>query len=391
MSSLLSENAAFDLMGADDPAKGMAAKIAQMKAGMKMATAKNDEHRAEKIKEMDVKENKGPLKIGDRVIVKDGGHFDGQHGTVADLWDEETQKYPIDLDLVHPEHGCTVSLTSDAVEAEAAIPGSAEEKRAKLQDHGCFADNDSALIMFILQTLRAGLTGAGETDARKLANSTWQFWASQEGLAEGKKEGIYESAKKYVTDNLTQEEAVQAIEKMGISKEALADAMSSPQAVGGWSVRVSGKFYVYGAGSQGTYVAPVTNPRQIYCVAGIHMPLAVTIREKLPPCPTPPQINLTLLPWYGRIVADTIQSTIAPNRVELATPQMAQELIDFNFLAAHEGRVISRLTQLEVEGGAGTNGVPFKPFATNNPVPQKTAMSNNAIADMINESIPEPQ
>ena len=57
MSSLLSENAAFDLMGAEDPAKGIAAKIAQMKAGMKMATAKNDEHRAEKIKEMDVKEN----------------------------------------------------------------------------------------------------------------------------------------------------------------------------------------------------------------------------------------------------------------------------------------------------------------------------------------------
>jgi hypothetical protein len=56
-----------------------------------------------------------------------------------------------------------------------------------------------------------------------------------------------------------------------------------------------------------------------------------------------------------------LMTTTGNNQVELATPQLAAELVTACKLAQHEGRVISRLAQLEVEGGS-KEGLPYRPF-----------------------------
>ena len=95
--------------------------------------------------------------------------------------------------------------------------------------------------------------------------------------------------------------------RQGMRRDRLAYAVRSPLAFGGWGrAAFRAEFYVYGAGAGGTYVSPVANVRQVYCVAGMGYPLAVTVRRFLGDCPRPPIVRMTLVPWFGRIVADPV-------------------------------------------------------------------------------------
>ena len=364
---------AEDEGGEDKEAKAAAAKKATAAAAKAAVSGKQftvpekrAQMREEAVKAMEEakksipkKVDEGPLKIGDRVIVKNGGGFDGRHGTVADLWNKESEEYPIDLDLIHPEMGGSVSLRAADVEKEPAIPDSLEEKRAALEK-GVLGAEDAKNISFISTTMRTSVSQSanGEKDPKKLSNILWSAWIIKSKDKED--EGIYPSLKKYMTEQIVADGKVEELEKLGLNHEKIADAMTNPLGVGSWNVRVSGEFWLVGANPTGSLVVPVTNPRVVYAVVGLQMPLAVQVMRSAQ-CPRPPKVNLTLLPWFGRIVFDPVVSTTVPGRFEVSTPEQAAALVRAVHVAEVEGRVISRFAQLEVEKGS-REGVPFKPF-----------------------------
>ena len=322
--------------------------------------------------------NDGPYNIGDRIVLKslvsdNAKELNGRHGVIADLWDKKTERYPIDLDLLDSNRTTPLSVKVTNLERESPIPNQdddgnednnddddddKEKKRAKVVN-GCLLETEARTVSFIFNALRGSIqnTLKGEKDPMKLAAFGWQFWDQGSG------KGVYPSLKEFLTKGILSMNKLEDLEKQLNSNnprgayQKVTRAMSSPLAVGSWNVRIEGQFWIVGMSPEGTLVIPVSNPRQVYNVLGYKAPLGAQGKF-----PRPPKFYLTLLPWYGRLIHDPmLMTTTGTNQVELASPQLAMELINSCKLAKEEGRVVDRLAQLEVEGGSKV-GLPFQPF-----------------------------
>ena len=320
-----------------------------------------------------VKKQAGPYKIGDRVILQDlksATELNGRHGTIADTWDsDESQRYPVDLDLYDPRKGGAVSVKVSNLQKEPSIPKELDDKRAPV-DKGVLSEEHGRAVSFICSTMRSSVASslvakAGQPgvmpDPKQVAQFCWTFWKTPNG------KGVYPSLVEYLTREILVENKLEDLEKQlnpenpKGSYKLIKDAMTDPLAVASWNVRISGEFWIIGGNADGTIVVPACNSRAVYCVAGLKLPLAVQIMQQTK-VPRPPKFNLTLLPWYGRLVHDPfISTTTNGERIEVATPQKTQELMRAVQIATAEKRIISRLSQLEVEGGS-SEGIPFVPF-----------------------------
>jgi len=310
--------------------------------------------------------NEGPFSIGDRVVLRNlqsAKELNGRHGIIADLWDKSTERYPVDLDLYDPRRGGAISVKATNMVKEPPVSAENEESRAPV-DKGVLSEQHGRAVSFVCSSMRQSVANTVKsTDPKKIANFCWMFWRTPNN------KGVYPSLSKYLLDDITKDNTVDEIEKQlnptqpKGSYDLIRNAMTSTRAVRGWNVRVTGEFWIIGGNSDGTLVIPTCNTRTVYCVAGLRLPLAVQIMQQTK-CPRPPKFNLTLLPWFGRLVHDPfISTTSGTDRVEVASPLLTSQLMQSSRLAEAEGRIIKSLAQLEVPGGS-TDGVPFVPFGT---------------------------
>jgi len=303
------------------------------------------------------KVNDGPFNIGDRIILKNlvsAKDLNGRHGVIADLWDKKTQRYPIDLDLIDSTRSSPLSVKAGNMTKEPAFE--IEERAAAAK--GCLEESEARAASFIFSALRGSLMNSlkGENDPQRLNAFCWKFWKTLDG-------GIYPPLREFLTKGILAKNKLEDLEKQLNAENPrgayakVSNAMSSELAVASWNVRIEGTFWIVGIGPEGTLVVPANNTRQVYCVLGLKVPLGAQGKF-----PRPPKFYLTLLPWYGRLIHHPmIVTTTGGNQVELASPKLAAELVAACKLATDENRVVSRLAQLEVEGGS-KEGVAFQPF-----------------------------
>ena len=359
---------------------------ARLEAAQKLMAAKAQEAAEAKAagqQQVPQKVQAGPYKIGDRVVLQNlqsATDLNGRHGTIADTWESaESQRYPVDLDLYDPRKGGAVAVQVSNLTKEADITAEFEEGRAPVSN-GVLSEEHGRAVSFLHSTMRQSvvkslLTRAGGTDDSKrqkqitgndpkqVAQFCWTFWKTPNG------KGVYPSLVQYLTRDILVTNKLEDLEKQlnpasprGAYK-LIRDATTDRRAVASWDQRISGEFWIMGGNAQGTIVVPACNSRAVYCVAGLKLPLAVQIMQQTK-VPRPPKFNLTLLPWYGRLVHDPFLSTTAPDggRIEVASPQKTQELMRAVQIATAEKRVVYRLRQAEVEGGSACRGLPFVPF-----------------------------
>lgn len=306
------------------------------------------------------KVNEGPYNIGDRVILKNlvsAPELNGRHGVIADLWDKKTQRYPIDLDLLDATKKSPLSVKVGNLAKEPPIETSEKERAVAVK--ACLEESEARAASFIFSALRGSLQNSlkGEKDPQKLAAFGWKFWKTPDG------QGVYPSLKEFLTKGILLQNKLEDLEKQLNAENPkgayakVSKAMTSELTVASWHCRIGGAFWIVGIGPEGTLIVPESNTRQVYCVLGFKMPLGAQGQF-----PRPPKFFLTLLPWYGRIIHDPmLMTTTGNNQVELANPQLAAELVVACKLATQEGRVVTRLAQLEVEGGSKV-GLPYIPF-----------------------------
>mmetsp|Transcript_20395 Transcript_20395/g.30269 ORF Transcript_20395/g.30269 Transcript_20395/m.30269 type:complete len:582 (+) Transcript_20395:39-1784(+) len=341
--------------------------------------------------------NSGPFKIGQRIVLQellkeegdDLSKYNGRHGHIADVWDGTT--YPIDLDLPLSSKPTTATTTDDDkttnnnnkplrikvanLREEGELINIPDPPGRIAVNSGCLPEDHGRICAFLFKTLRSVAEGVihnnpqkkkkfAETAAEKKSPFVcWQFW----------KDDVYPAYLEFMTRGILLKAKLADLEQSinpGKPKgtyKTVVDAVKSKHAVASWNVRVEGQFYLVGMGPEGTMVIPVNNLRQVYCVVGYQKPLGALLGNQMP---RPPKVQLTLLPWYGRIIHDTlVSSTSGTNQIELASPPLARQLAASCQAAISEGRIIYRLAQLEVENGS-TEGVPFeKPVFT--PPPQQ--------------------
>ena len=364
-----------------DSARLEAAQKLMAARAQEAAEAKAAKARAAGQQQVPPKVQAGPYKIGDRVVLRNlqsATDLNGRHGTIADTWESaESQRYPVDLDLYDPRRGGAVAVQVANLTKEAAIPAAFEEGRAPVSD-GVLSEEHGRAVSFIHSTMRQSVvksiqTRAGgtedkrqkqiATDPKQVAQFCWTFWKTPNG------KGVYPSLVQYLTREILVTNKLEDLEKQlnpaaprGAYK-LIRDAATDRRAVASWDQRISGEFWIMGGNARGTIVVPACNSRAVYCVAGLKLPLAVQILQQTK-VPRPPKFNLTLLPWYGRLVHDPFLSTTAPDggRIEVASPQKTQELMRAVQIATAERRVVYRLRQAEVEGGSACKGIPFVPF-----------------------------
>lgn len=314
-----------------------------------------------------------PFQIGDRIILQNlvgAAALNGRHGCIASNFDKKTQRYPVDLDLPNRGNNTKGPLTvkENNLSKEPAVAVS--EDMPDLIG-GCLEPKHAKVASFIFHVLRVSCsqTLKGETSSLKLAAFGWQYWKQAgQGGAEG---GVYPSLKTYLTKGILEKQKLADLDKQ-VSEDPekptagayklVTKAMTSTEAVAAWDVRVEGEFYIVGMGPQGTMVVPCHNPRQVYIVAGFQAPLMAIAGGNQQKFPRPPKFHLTLLPWFGVLIHDTfLCTTTGSNQVELASPQLAPQLIELTKRAVAEGRVISCLNQLRAVTPPNLKGIPFMP------------------------------
>lgn len=299
------------------------------------------------------KVNKGPFKIGERIVVS-SGDLKGRHGVIADVWDGKS--YPVDLDLPvisndkvsdQQQQTIKVDILKKEGDALADLPTRADVHQ------GCLDETTGRIAIFMLKTLRSVTDGICTNQLKLKEKSplhSWQYWEKvYPPYLEFLSRGILMKAK--LSDL---EQSIHPQNPKGTYKRVV-EAVKSPQAAKSWNCRIEGQFWLVGMGPEGTMVVPVNNIRQVYCVVGYQKPLGALLGQM----PRPPKVQLTILPWYGRLIHDTlVSSTTGTNQMELASPPLTQQLAASCQAAISEGRVVFRLQQLEATDGS-TEGVPF--------------------------------
>jgi len=364
--------------------------VAAATAAAAAPTQTKPEEKEEPPKPKKVKVNEGPFKIGDRVVLKNlvsAKHLNGRHGVIADVWNKKTERYPVDLDLFDPkpknnknnaQNGKTttgtVAVKSCNIQKEGDVP--ADLFRAPITEQGCLEEAHARAISFVFSSLRNSVATSlrNEKDPNKVAHFGWMFWTN--GPPSGppvngtlpKGPGVYSTLSNFLAKDILLKTDIKTLNEQlnptspDNAYKLVQDAVMDPRAVGGWNVRCHGTFYIAGNTSEGTLLIPVNNTRAVYNVVGLRMPLGSQAFGKYP---RPPKLNLTLVPWYGRIVHDPmIVTTSGTNQVELASPKVAAELKESVALAKEEGRILDRFYQLDVEGGSkeGLSIVPVPPM-----------------------------
>lgn len=323
-----------------------------------------------------------PFQIGDRVVLQKlvgAAELNGRHGVIAAPYDKKTSRYPVDLDLFHNKP-LAVKEGNLAKEGPAPPP-----KDMPSIVNGCLEPHHAKACGFIFHVMRKSCsqTLGGDTNAAKLAAFGWQFWSQNLPDNKDVKTGVYPSLLQYLSADILKNQKLTELDKQ-VSPDPskpikgayslVTRAMKSKQAVASWNVRVEGAFWIVGMGPQGTMVVPDHNTRQVYVVAGFQAPLMAVAGGGQNKFPRPPKFHLSLVPWFGVLVHDSfLCTTTGSNQVELASPQLANELVLNSKRAVAENRLITSLAQLQMEE-PNTQGVPYqKPPAANNAPPQKPA------------------
>lgn len=312
----------------------------------------------------------GPHKIGDRVVLRNlvgRPELNGKHGTISDQMHTQQERYPVDIDLLP---GTTVSVKVCNLTKESPVV----KERCDILPTGCVSELHLRVLSFITTTIRNSCVASLQSQAKtagiepkslspaQIVGFGWQYWIDPKG--EG---GVYPSLYKFMTETTVEnKEMLETLEKQlnpakpEGSYQLVKDSFSDERAVKGWNCRIYGDFWVVKQTHEGTIVVPTNNVRAAYCVVGLENPLFQIVGN----FPRPAKFRLTLLPWFGRLIHHPyLVTTSGSKQVELATPAMAEELMDAVEMAEEEGRVVGRLAQLEVEGGS-REGVPFRMMTT---------------------------
>ena len=316
-----------------------------------------------------------PYQIGDRIILQNlvgAANLNGRHGCIASAYDKKTSRYPVDLDL--PNRPSPGGPSKPLAVKEANLSKEPVVKPDDLEDmpallNGCLEPAHAKVASFIFHVLRVSCsqTLKGETNSLKLAAFGWQYWKPVPPAAADS--GVYFSLKNYLCKGILAKQKLADLDKqvspdpekpVAGAYKLVTKAMASEQAVAAWNVRVEGEFWIVGMGPQGTMVVPCINPRQVYVVAGFQAPLMAIAGGNQTKFPRPPKFHLTLLPWFGVLIHDTfLCTTTGSNQVELASPQLAPQLIELTKRAVAEGRVITCLKQLHAVKPPNLEGVPL--------------------------------
>ncbi|KAL7526523.1 hypothetical protein ACHAWF_001804 [Thalassiosira exigua] len=332
-----------------------------------------------------------PFNVGDRVTLQGlvkAKRLNGRHGVVGLSLDSSTGRYAVDLDLPDAlDRGA--STTGIAVKGanllrEPPLPAEADERRAGVND-GRLVEEQGRPLSFILDNVRflvgylfiedPNIQTIKDIDRLKdismiqinfLTATGWSHWVDCGAYSNSGGKGIYLALKDWM-----QKQSIEntPYEQLDEGYKLIYDAIDAPSAVAGWNCRVHGDFWVDSdAENDGTHCILASNPRAVYQVVGMTQSLgrliARTSREG-----SFERYFITMIPWYGRLVFDGLICPAGSDGNPARFPQTpsagkAAKLRESIRLAKEEGRVISRLAQLEVPGGSmdGAGPIDYSPL-----------------------------
>lgn len=314
--------------------------------------------------------------IGDRVMIhglEKSPHINGLHGTIVTEpkinANDGVIRYGVDFDLVSP------SLERSAIKVRnlrLEPPSSSNIERAQVQD-GALVQSEGMVISFVLDMARflaaryihhwEDIQNVGDlhrfrgTDQglqrqNMCMSSAWTFWNEEYGT-QMRKGGIYSELKKYLQDTMANDDKFNGdfdkiTDVLGFDYKRLYDAVDDVRAVKGWNVRITGEFWIVDMDNDGTYLVSDLNRNAVYQCVGVRDAIWPKLQGKIL-C-----MRVTMIPWYGRLIYDGVltQSQDRSPSEMVATPNLSKILKESVNLAKNEHRVITRLSQLEVEGGS---------------------------------------
>jgi len=284
--------------------------------------------------------------------------YEGMHGAVVDLLDNN--KVAVDLDLTHT----CIRVSPKYLKPEPAIADNVH--RADVKD-GSLVEQEGRAINDVLESMRAvaATVFCGENDVKdsndiqrirttegqvgllKIAryNSiAWTYWKDGQGASLSSPElgGTYDHLKLYMKE--TNELNPDIAERYPPFIAAL-KSLDDVAAAKSWNVRVHGNFWVLGMDNDGTYLIPENNKSQVYQCVGVREAIWPKMNDQVR------LMTVTMIPWYGRLVYDGTLAPAGPFGL-FCPPRLKRSIKDSVEKAKAENRVISRLAQLEVEGGS---------------------------------------
>jgi hypothetical protein len=305
--------------------------------------------------------------VGDRVILQGlekAAHLNLAHGTVASTLAKG--RHYVDIDLISKDQK-RINVKPANLHKEPPITTS--KRRAACQG-GSLVETEGRALSFALDSMRLCVattfvcdeqvqthediqelkeSESGFLKQNRLTASAWSFWSDGRGFRTSNPKGVYEELREYIRVSLPESNGGLETLKSGFpSYQLVYDAVDDFEAIKGWNCRVTGDFYIVGGESEGTFLVPTTNLNAVYQCVGTKNPIPFDGDYPRPVC-----MHLTMIPWYGRLVYDGVLTPPAGYaRPPMVDPEVAKQLRESVEKAKAEGRVISRLRQLEVEGGS---------------------------------------
>ena len=332
-----------------------------------------------------------PFNVGDRVILQGlvrAQRLNGRHGVVGLPIDPSTGRFPIDLDLpdalTSGSNSSGIAVKPANLMREPPLPSDAEEKRAQVTG-GKLVEAQGRPMSFILDNIRflvgflfvedPGIQSISDIDRLKdvsmiqvnfLTATGWSHWVDCGAYENSGGKGIYLALKDWLQRQCIQNTPYAELDD---GYKRIYDAIDDPSAVAGWNCRVHGDFWLCADVEEGgTYCVLASNPRAVYQVVGMTQPLGRLIQHSYGEGSFVRHL-ITMVPWYGRLVFDGLICPVGSDGEQARHPKKAsaakaEKLREAIRLAKEEGRVISRLAQLEVPGGSidGAGPVDYSPL-----------------------------
>lgn len=330
--------------------------------------------------------------VGDRVILRGlvrAKRLNGRHGVIGLPLDPSSGRFAIDLDLpdASSSNPSGIAVKPANLIQEPALPPDAEEKRAQVMG-GKLVEEQGRPMSFILDNVRflvgylfvedPGIQSIHDIDRLKdvsmiqlnfLTATGWSHWVDCGAYENSGGKGIYLALKDWLQKQCIQNKPYAELDA---GYRRIYDAINAPSAVGGWNCRVHGDFWLYADVEEGgTYCVLASNPRSVYQFVGMTQPLGRLIQHSYGQGSFVRHL-ITMVPWYGRLVFDGLICPVGSDGNQTRYPKVAssakaEKLREAIRLAKEEGRVISRLAQLEVPGGSmdGAGPVDYSPLESN--------------------------
>jgi len=293
--------------------------------------------------------------------------YQGMHGTVAQV-DAQEGMVSVDMDL----SATRLRLHNTMLKREPPISETAQQRRAQVQGGRLVEVEGRAMDLVVnclryiaaqifmslgeevqdltdVERIRAQGGEMGLIKINTMTSTAWSFWKDGRGHPRSRDAGVYDHLCQFLGVQLPEDNP--GIRERNPPMKLAVQSLEDVSATESWNCRVSGDFWIVGFDQDGTYLIPDEQREVVYQCVGIVNPIWPMVRANNPNNFV--MMSLTMIPWYGRLVYDGVLTP--PQGLPLtpvARDKLQQRLERSLARATEEGRVIGRLTQLEVPGGS---------------------------------------